>query len=47
MIIDLKTRKIHRIDNCGFLPCPYVDLDEDRIYYGKVKECLAAKSKAD
>ena len=45
MIIDLKTRKIHRIDNCGFLPCPYVDLDEDRIYYGKVTDSNKNRAK--
>ena len=36
VIIDLKTRKLYKIDNCKFSCCPYLDIENDVLYYGVV-----------
>lgn len=36
MILDLKSRKVYSVPNCNFSCCPYLDSEEDKLYYGYV-----------
>ena len=36
MIIDLKTRRVYKITGCAFSCCPYLDVENDVLYYGTV-----------
>ena len=36
MIIDLQTRQIYKITGCAFSCCPYLDVENDVLYYGTV-----------
>lgn len=43
MILDLKTRKFYRVPGCHFSCCPYLDPDEDKLYYATVTDKKKAK----
>ena len=36
MIIDLQTRQMYKISGCAFSCCPYLDVENDVLYYGTV-----------